>query len=88
MMQRGRLFRFWNRACLNGALWLVNSLASFFANRQNSRLWSRAYQMVAQFGYKVMKSILFFMEVDESIDISGSPEKTYTLYGSGAEMPR
>ena len=46
------------------------------------------YQMVAQFAYKVIKSILFFMEVDESIDISGSPEKTYTLYGSGGEMPR
>ena len=44
--------------------------------------------MVAQFGYKVIKSILFFMEVDESIDISGSPEKRYTLYGSGVEMPR
>ena len=31
--------------------------------------------MVAQFAYKVIELILFFMEVDESIDISGSPEK-------------
>ena len=44
--------------------------------------------MVAQFAYKVIELILFFMEVDESIDVSGSPEKTYTLYGSGGEMPR
>ena len=46
------------------------------------------YQMIAQFAYRVIKLILFFTEVDESIDISGSPEKTYTLYCSGGEMPR
>ena len=44
--------------------------------------------MVAQFAYKVIELILFFMEVDESIGVSGSPEKTYTLYGSEGEMPR
>ena len=37
------------------------------------------YQMVAQFAYKVIKSILFFMEVDESIDISGHLKNVYAV---------
>ena len=93
MMQRGRLFLFL-KSCL--CEWRTLTGQHFwqaFSQTDKIVICGRVlvvfcYQMVAQFAYKVIELILFFMEVDESIDVSGSPEKTYTLYGSGGEMPR
>ena len=78
-MQRARSFVSFLKSCLCEWRTLIGQhFCQSFSQTDKIVICGRVvvvfrYQMVVQFACKVIKLILFLMEVDESIDISSSP---------------
>ena len=58
LMQRGTLFLFWNRASVNGALWLVNTFARLSCQKSKSAADDTKNGCVADYGRVVVVCFL------------------------------